>query len=538
MYKDFRKGISLIVLTITIVVLIILAGATILTISNADLINKSSETAFRTNISNYLEEYNTWLSVEKMKHRGNLDISKINASKNVAYNGNYIQDIIKNIKNEDIENYEIIAGNLVYTGAGQKDNTKLENEIKWAKDIGLKSVEKAKGEEDTIVFTDTKINSGYDELKVYGSSENGAAGLSEISLTVTQNLIDNGFGEYKDNTNFSSDITNIPNEKVKGGISCFYADYKGPTTSCGSLNLIQIDVNKKYEISMYVKSNESESEIYSGFVEYDIDKKRIYEWNVMAGKDTLTYLTEDLKKGDTIVHLNDVSNFKKTTLPGRLGFIFWNYKDSTGRLYEPLTYSQNVWSSLYTADNIDRENNTITLKTAWTRDNIAKGTKLSQSWNGNTYNYSLLIAGKDYLDWTSKRGTIQGVSNYDENPSYKFRYGVKYIKWFMFPNYNSVEGGGTKVANIIFAESDKYNKIYTIDMTGHEPLRTMEDGTSDYIDFKTKKIVRNVGVNNGTMYKLSSVTYENILLPDIPIYEGNTAITLNQTGRLEGTYIK
>ena len=75
-------------------------------------------------------------------------------------------------------------------------------------------------------------------------------------------------------------------------------------------------------------------------------------------------------------------------------------------------------------------------------------------------------------------------------------------------------------------------------MTGHEPLRTMEDGTSDYIDFKTKKIVRNVGVNNGTMYKLSSVTYEDILLPNIPIYERNTAITLNQTGRLEGTYLK
>ena len=537
MYKDFRKGISLIVLTITIVVLIILAGATILTISNANLINKSSETAFRTNISNYLEEYNTWLSVEKMKHRGNLDISKINASKNVAYNGNYIQDIIKNIKNEDIENYEIIAGNLVYTGAGQKDNTKLENETKWAKEAGLKSVEKAKGEEDAIVFTDTKIDSGYDELKVYGSSENGVAGLREISLTVTQNLIDNGFGEYKDSTNISSEITNIPNEKVKGGISCFYADYKGPTTSCGSLNLIQIDVNKKYEISMYVKSNESESEIYSGFVEYDIDEKRIYEWNVIAGKDTLTYLTEDLKKGDTVVHLNDVSNFKKTTLTGRLGFIFWNYKDSTGRLYEPLTYSQNVWSNLYTADNIDRENNTITLKTAWNKGTVKAGTKLSQSYAGATYNYSLYNSQTKNTEWEYRHSSIKGVKT-GAAVYTMFRPGTKYISWLLFPNYTSVEGGGAKVANIIFAESDKYNKIYTIDMTGHEPLRTMEDGTSDYIDFKTKKIIRNVGINNGTMYKLSSVTYENISLPDIPIYEGNTAITLNQTGRLEGTYIK
>ena len=376
MYKDFRKGISLIVLTITIVVLIILAGAAILTISNADLINKSSETTFRTNISNYLEEYNTWLSVEKMKHRGNLDVSKINASKNVAYNGNYITDIIKNIKNEDIENYEIIAGNLVYTGAGQKDNTKLENEIKWAKDIGLKSVEKAKGEEDTIVFTDTKINSGYDELKVYGSSENGVAGLSEISLTVTQNLIDNGFGEYKDNTNFSSKIINIPNEKTKGGVSSIYC--KNQAYSADSSNAkIPVDPNKEYDFSMYVKTDMPGHTIYSGLVEYDIDKLRISSKSYLDN--TLTYLTEDLKNGDTVVHLNNVSNFRNVTKTYQLGFIFWNYKDSTGHLYEPLTYSRNMWSDLYTADSIDKTNNTITLKSTWDKGTVKAGIKLSQS---------------------------------------------------------------------------------------------------------------------------------------------------------------
>lgn len=105
-------------------------------------------------------------------------------------------------------------------------------------------------------------------------------------------------------------------------------------------------------------------------------------------------------------------------------------------------------------------------------------------------------------------------------------------------NYNNVSGGGVTFANVIFAESDKYNKEYTIDMTGPEPLRAMEDGTSDYIDYKNKRIVRCVGVSGSSLYKLTSETYETIELPTLPIFEVNTAITLNQTGRLEGTYIK
>ena len=319
-------------------------------------------------------------------------------------------------------------------------------------------------------------------------------------------------------------------------MSCFYTE-QAKYNTVKFLKKIPIDTNKKYDLSMYIKSNVIDTLMYSGIFEYDIDGLMIKADKCLYVKNTLTYLTEDLKNGDTVVHLADASNFEVSTAIYKLGFIFWNYKDSTGHLYEPLTYSQNIWRDLYTAENIDKENNAITLKTAWTKGTIKKGTKLCQSNDSSNYNYSLISSKTKSTEWEYKVITITGVS-YGNIMHSRFRPGTKYISWFMFPNYNSVEGGGAKVANIVFAESDKYNKIYTIDMTGHEPLRTMEDGTSDYIDFKTKKIVRNVGVNNGTMYKLSSVTYENILLPDIPIYEGNTAITLNQTGRLEGTYIK
>ena len=525
-----KKGISLIGLVVTIVIMIVLAGAIILALTSTNTMEKATEAAFKNTSKSYLDEYNAWISEQKLNTNGIFDISEVNATKNVAYNGKYIQDIIKSIKKEDIEKYEIVSGNLIYKGT--------ENETKWAKEVGFKEVEKAKGEEDTIVFTDTKVDSGYDELKVYGSSENGVAGLREISLTVTQNLIDNGFGEYKDSTNFSSDITNIPNEKVKGGVSSFSVDHKGSSAKCKSLSYIPIATNKKYTISMYVKANVESERMLSGIMEYDEDKLIIYAEQVMYISNTLTYLTEDLKNGDTVVHLNDVSNFEDTTSTYRLGFIFWNYKNKEGELYEPLTYSRNTWRDLYTADNIDRENNTITLKTAWNKGTVKAGTKLSQSNSGATYNYSLYGGNSEVTEWEYKKRSISGIIYGGTTAYTMFRPGMCYVNWFIIPNYFSVEGGGAKVANIVFAESDKYNNIYTIDMTGHEPLRTMEDGTSDYIDFKTKKIVRNVGINNGTMYKLSSVTYEDVLLPNIPIYEGNTAITLNQTGRLEGTYLK
>lgn len=531
-----KKGISLLMLTITIVVLLILTGVTILNISNAGLIKNSEKTAFKNTAKSYLEELDNWISIEKMKHRGNFNENEVNASKEVAYNGEYLQDIIKNIAEEDIEKYEIVGGRLVYTGNGVEDSEELENETNWAKEAGIYLLDKALGEEDTIVFVDTEENSAYENIKIFGDSSNGTAGLSEITLTVTQNLIDNGFGEYKDTTNFGSNVTNISNEKVKGGVSCFHTN----TAGYGSERIVEkisIDTNKKYESSVYLKSDVTGEKILSGFFEYDVDKRTIQAADILYMNNTLTYLTEDLKNGDTVVHLADVSGFIETTLTYQLGFIFWNYTDSTGYTYPPETYSRNCWKNLYTWENVDKTNNTITLNSAWSNGTIKAGTKVSQSNDGADYNYGLYQSTTSSTDWLYRTWNVTGVV-VNIQWGNVFRFATKYVSWFIMPNYNNVSGGGVTFANVIFAESDKYNKEYTIDMTGHEPLRTMEDGTSDYIDYKNKRIVRCVGVSGSSLYKLTSETYETIELPTLPIFEVNTAITLNQTGRLEGTYIK
>lgn len=101
---------------------------------------------------------------------------------------------------------------------------------------------------------------------------------------------------------------------------------------------------------------------------------------------TLTYLTEDLNNGDTGVHLNDVSNYSKNSK----GLIFWNYTDSKGYTYPEETYSRNIQLDLYTYENIDKTNNTITLNETWNHGKIKKDTKLSQSLSGG-HNYGVLL---------------------------------------------------------------------------------------------------------------------------------------------------
>ena len=63
----------------------------------------------------------------------------------------------------------------------------------------------------------------------------------------------------------------------------------------------------------------------------------------------------------------------------------------------------------------------------------------------------------------------------------------------------------------------------TIDMTGHDPLRNIDD-TRDYIDYKNKWIVRLI--NSGGTIKSDS-EYEPITLPEIKTYDGNTIIESN-----------
>lgn len=285
----------------------------------------------------------------------------------------------------------------------------------------------------------TTKTSDVDKVTVTPKKGDCTAGISE-------NLITNGYGNAKNNSNFSSFTYNASDNsfsKTSSTLVTLYSD-----------EFIPVDTSKKYELSVDIKSSNTTATYYAGIAEYDIDKNNITSTMYMYLPNSLTTLARDLKKGDTVVYLNSTAGFNNSSsLPTyQLGFIFWNYKDSTGHQYLPLTYSRNAYLDLYTYSNINKTNNTITLKNSWTGNTIPAGTSVSQSSSGSTYNYSLLSNQKLTTSYTNRKAIITGVGNTGSNITLQFRPGTKYVRFFIYNNYNSTANTTTNIRNVSLKE--------------------------------------------------------------------------------------
>ena len=251
------------------------------------------------------------------------------------------------------------------------------------------------------------------------------------------NLFVNGDLSFGNNTNFSDFTYNSE------GYLTFTTSSQNSVMS--SL-FIPVDIEKKYEYGVTVKTSNTSAKGYMGFVPIDIDHNIITAPNNAYVPNTLTTLARDLKNGDQYVYLTDMTNWDVTaTQTYKHGFIFWNYVDSTGYHYPELTYSRNAWRNLYdnntseVIDNIEVNKeidgeivNRIKLKSAWNKGNISAGTKLSQISDAGTYAYSFVGGGYLTSNWVNKSVVIQGIGiagNVD-----KFRYGQAYLKFYSYPN--------------------------------------------------------------------------------------------------------
>ena len=266
-----------------------------------------------------------------------------------------------------------------------------------------------------------------------------------------QNLIINGNQELKDNTNFA-------NISYKNG------HFEVTTDSWvqnHTRDYFPVDPNKKYELGFTIKSSNPQATYYAGFYEYVADRiTPIYASDVLYMPNTLTELTEDLKPGDTVVHLKDLTNWdvNTSTRSYQRGFIFWNQKDSTGYSYPASTFSKNHRADIYRDSDVNKTSKTISLNYngnsySWPESygTIPSGTKVSQPNSGNTYNYILRAGHTVPNDWTKYSGTIQGVITNGTNVYSKFRPGVKFIMPFVWINYNNK-------ANTTFYLKDFYFK--------------------------------------------------------------------------------
>jgi hypothetical protein len=139
-----NKGISLIILVITIIVIIILAGTVMLSLSKNNPITSATEATFKNNISTYNSELSLYIASEIARNNGSYNTDTLHAITPIE-----IKSIIKSMSDADSTKFKIINGKLAVASTA---NT---SEISWASQIGINIQDYVKG--DLLIHID-----GYD----------------------------------------------------------------------------------------------------------------------------------------------------------------------------------------------------------------------------------------------------------------------------------------------------------------------------------------------------------------------------------------
>lgn len=144
--KTYKKGISLIVLVVTIIVLAILATTVIIALSgdNGNIISEGKEAVFKSNVISYQDELNMYIASQ----------FPVNKTTDINATGSAMTAIIPSMKAEDVAKFEIANGKLKYVGIdatekqvaiemgiyemteGEKYNAKYATEIANALSVG------------------------------------------------------------------------------------------------------------------------------------------------------------------------------------------------------------------------------------------------------------------------------------------------------------------------------------------------------------------------------------------------------------------
>ena len=127
-----KKGITLVALVVTIVVLLILAGVSLnLLIGNNGIITRAKQTKISNDLSSYKEQLAMFISEKKVENPEFYESSLTAGKDNLYYNTKTsenektIKDIISDVKDEYLDSLEVIKGKLII-------NTQDKNIIKVA----------------------------------------------------------------------------------------------------------------------------------------------------------------------------------------------------------------------------------------------------------------------------------------------------------------------------------------------------------------------------------------------------------------------
>ena len=135
--KNKESAITLIALVITIIVLLILAGVSIATLTGTNgILTQAQKSKMTTELSSYKEQLELYKTEKLSENREFLESTLTVGKENLTYNtqptgetGN-IKTVIPNIKDEYMDKIEVIKGALLI-------NTQDKNEIEIAKSLGI-----------------------------------------------------------------------------------------------------------------------------------------------------------------------------------------------------------------------------------------------------------------------------------------------------------------------------------------------------------------------------------------------------------------
>ena len=155
--KIKSRGITLIALVITIIILLLLAGVTISAIVNGGLITRAKEAKFKQKMAEFRDETNTYVAwqLTSWQMDGTLETSteKINAGEilkdaidkeivtDITKNDvtTNIEDVIKDISKSDKNLVVVYKGELCYVSSDKNKNN--DKQVKWCNEIGIKVLE-------------------------------------------------------------------------------------------------------------------------------------------------------------------------------------------------------------------------------------------------------------------------------------------------------------------------------------------------------------------------------------------------------------
>src|SRR5699024_4246444 len=125
-------------------------------------------------------------------------------------------------------------------------------------------------------------------------------------------LVDNGNGEFEDNTNFPG-FDFVPNDSFasKGSFTTDQAGYFTETE-----RPIPINPTKTYKISMFAKSENSSGTNYIGHTSYDKDLNRIESQHTIGGENPILELAQDVNYGDTVIYVKSTDGLKDDVRDG------------------------------------------------------------------------------------------------------------------------------------------------------------------------------------------------------------------------------